>query len=282
MSPRAMGGHQSAAPQTTTWLTPPHIIAALGGPDSFDLDPCGFPGWPTARRIFCLPQDGLAEDWGGPRSRAYVNPPYTSAELARWLARLADHGRGSALIFARTETEAFQGQVFERASGLLWLRGRLFFHWPSGDPAAPCMGAPTDAHEWIPMGPPRPKGGQPEGCARCGVARANSGAPSVIVAYGEEDLDRLAASGLPGRVDALRFPRFILVAAADAAPETWREVILAACRSSGGAVNLSDLYRQLACHPKARGARHWRPKVRQTLQRMGARRVAPSSWELVA
>ena len=35
---RAMGSHQSHRAQTTTWLTPPHIIESLG---HFDLDPCG-------------------------------------------------------------------------------------------------------------------------------------------------------------------------------------------------------------------------------------------------
>ena len=35
-----MGSHHSARAETTTWLTPPHVIEALG---HFDLDPCGHP-----------------------------------------------------------------------------------------------------------------------------------------------------------------------------------------------------------------------------------------------
>lgn len=35
-----MGSHQSAAMLKDEWLTPPEIIKALGGPESFDLDPC--------------------------------------------------------------------------------------------------------------------------------------------------------------------------------------------------------------------------------------------------
>lgn len=65
-----MGSHQSHRAQTTTWLTPLNITDALG---EFDLDPCGYPGWPTANDLICLPDDGLAADWYG---RVWLNPPY--------------------------------------------------------------------------------------------------------------------------------------------------------------------------------------------------------------
>lgn len=242
---QGMGGHQSAAATTTTWLTPPPIIAGLGGAASFDLDPCAFPGWATARHGYSLPDtDGLASPWFG---RVWLNPPYTSGEIAAWLEKLATHGQGTALIFARTETEAFQAQVFERASGLLWLAGRLHFHHADGRRAA-----------------------------------ANAGAPSVLCAYGQDDLDRLAASDLPGHLTPLRFPRYVVVAALDDAHASWRDVVMAALAKEGGAISLSDLYRAVARHPKAAEAKHWRPKVRQTLKRAGARRVGPGQWEMRA
>lgn len=156
---RGVGGHQSAAAQTTTWLTPPHIIDALGGPDSFDLDPCAHPGWVTARRGICLPDDGLAAPWEG---RVWLNSPY-GLETFDWLDRLADHGRGTALIFARTETSGFFRSVWRRAAALLFLEGRLHFHRPDGV-----------------------------------RAEETSGAPSVLVAYGDRDADILESCGLPG------------------------------------------------------------------------------------
>lgn len=157
-----LGGHQSARALTESWLTPPHIIEALGGADSFDLDPCAFPGWPTAKRGISLPEDGLAAAWEG---RIWLNPPY-GAQTWAWLERLAAHGRGTALIFARTETEGFVRRVWSAEpapSALLFLAGRLFFHQTNGE-----------------------------------KAKSNSGAPSVLIAWGEEDGERLANSGLPG------------------------------------------------------------------------------------
>lgn len=156
---RGIGGHQSASAQTTTWLTPPHIIEALGGAGSFDLDPCGHPGWVTARRAICLPEDGFVADWSG---RVWLNPPY-GRETFDWLDRLADHGRGTALTFARTETSGFFRSVWSRASALLFLEGRLHFHRSDGS-----------------------------------RAEANAGGPSVLIAYGDEDAEVLRRCGLAG------------------------------------------------------------------------------------
>lgn len=156
-----MGSHQSFHAKTETWLTPPNIINDLG---PFDLDPCAYPGWLTAEHLICLPEDGLAADWDG---RVWCNPPY-GRQTWLWLDKLATHGRGTALIFARTETKGFVEQVWNKASGLLFLHGRLFFYRTDGTPAS-----------------------------------ANAGAPSVLVAYGREDAECLRCSLLEGTYVAL-------------------------------------------------------------------------------
>ncbi len=156
MSGNGMGGHQSSAAQTTTWLTPPHIVAGCG---HFDLDPCGYPGWKTADRLICLPDDGLAAPWEG---RVWLNPPY-GRETWGWLSKLAAHRHGTALIFARTETRGFVSEVWQKADAVLFLHGRLRFYRPDGT-----------------------------------LGDINAGAPSVLVAYGREDVDRLRISPLEG------------------------------------------------------------------------------------
>lgn len=152
-------GNESAVSESVVWLTHPHVLDALG---VFDLDPCACVDrpWDTALNHFTVEDDGLVQGWFG---RVWCNPPYGSS-MGLWLERLADHGDGVALIFARTETKVFFDFVWGRADAVLFLKGRLSFCKPDGS-----------------------------------VGGA-SGAPSVLVAYGEANVRALEVCGLPGRL----------------------------------------------------------------------------------
>jgi hypothetical protein len=159
-----IGGHHSPRMEKDEWLTPPYILKALGGADSFDLDPCAPVNrpWPMAKAHYTTEENGLSLPWFG---RVWLNPPYgPPVVLGPWLRRMVAHGHGTALIFARTETELFFDCVWKRANALLFLQGRLHFHHADG--------------------------------ARAGN---NAGGPSVLVAYGHDDARALHDSGLPGQ-----------------------------------------------------------------------------------
>lgn len=85
--------------QKDEWLTPPEIVHALG---DFDLDPCApvRRPWSTATHHYTVLDNGLTKPWF---SRVWMNPPY-GRETGIWLNKLAVHGDGIALVFARTET----------------------------------------------------------------------------------------------------------------------------------------------------------------------------------
>lgn len=165
---RGMGSHQSAAMLKDEWLTPPEIIKALGGPESFDFDPCAPINrpWEMARRHYTISDNGLTKPWHG---RGWFNPPYGGPPIVGpWMRRIAAHGEGTALIFARTETALFFETVWKRATALLFLEGRLYFHHVDGTRAA-----------------------------------ANAGAPSVLVAYGDNDARILRDCGIAGQFISL-------------------------------------------------------------------------------
>jgi hypothetical protein len=152
MSSIAPPAHNRGAHTTDEWITPKWLIDRLG---PFDLDPCASDRqpWPCARFCFTKNENGLQAEWNyGPfPAFVYCNPPY-GAKTHLWLGKMALHGHGIALVFARTETRMFFRHVWPHASALLFLRGRLVFCRPDGEPS---------------------KVGH------------NSGGPSVLIAYGE-------------------------------------------------------------------------------------------------
>lgn len=154
-----IGSHHSANPQTDEWLTPPEILEALG---TFDLDPCSPVDrpWDTARRHLTVVDDGLDHEWSG---RIWLNPPYSDA--GTWMARLAAHGQGTALVFARCETRWWFESVWPHATALLFIAGRVTFHHGDGSGSK---------------------------------AGHNSGGPSVLIAYGTHDAEMLRRSGIAG------------------------------------------------------------------------------------
>ena len=79
---------------SVVWLTPPHILRALG---EFDLDPCASLDrpWDTAKNHYTVEDDGLAQPWFG---RVWCNPPYGPG-MDKWLNKLANHSGGGLLWY---------------------------------------------------------------------------------------------------------------------------------------------------------------------------------------
>lgn len=158
---KGIGGHQQPHHgRTDEWLTPPEIVKALG---EFDLDPCCPPNmpWYTAKQMVSRPADGLSIDWEG---RVWLNPPYGDS-AAKWVEKMASHANGVLLIFARTETNWWHDHIWPHATAILFLRQRIHFHMLDGKRAP-----------------------------------FNAGAPSALVAYGEENAWSLLRSGINGKV----------------------------------------------------------------------------------
>lgn len=154
--------HTRGVDTTDSWVTPKPIIDALG---PFDLDPCAADPmpWSTAARMVTERENGLLLKWSG---FVWCNPPYGKA-LGIWLERMSLHNHGIALVFARTDTQAFHRHVFPWAHSILFLEGRISFCLPNGQPS------PT-GH--------------------------SSGGPSCLIAYGTLASYRLETSKLPGKI----------------------------------------------------------------------------------
>ena len=157
--PMTLGSHQRAVGRSQVHITPHRFIQILG---PFDTDPCAADPprpWDCALRNIVEAENGLAQRWAG---RVWLNPPFDQYEVGDWIGCLAAHGYGTALLHARCETRWFRA-VWEHASAILFLARRIKFCRPDGSE-------------------------QP----------ANSGAPPVLVSFGDYDRQRLELSGIPG------------------------------------------------------------------------------------
>jgi hypothetical protein len=154
----SLGSHQTSVGKSQDHITPKWVIDRLG---PFELDPAAANPrpWDCATRNFTEAEDGLSQCWFG---RVFLNPPFNRYVVGRWIERLAEHGCGTALLHARTEAGWFE-PIWRSASAILFMADRLHFHRPDGTR-------------------------QP----------ANSGAPPILVAFGNVDAKRLSESGIAG------------------------------------------------------------------------------------
>lgn len=151
--------HESSRNESFEWYTPPEVFDALGV--RFDLDPCS-PGaglsFVPADKHLTIVDDGLATPWD-PADLVWVNPPYGS-ETPKWMRKLAAHGNGIALVFARTDVAWFH-EVMPKASVVCFVKSRIRFY----------------------KGSIESQGGSP-------------GAGSMLIAFGDRAHDIVARSGL--------------------------------------------------------------------------------------
>jgi hypothetical protein len=152
----SLSSHQSARMKNDEWLTPPEIVKSLG---QFDLDPCSpvVRPWDTADKHYTISDDGLAQPWEG---RVWLNPPF-GREAVKWLRKMVMHRFGIALVPARTETAMFYECIWGVAGAVCFMKGRPHFHYVDGT-----------------------------------RAKANSGAPICLVAYGAENVRALHNANL--------------------------------------------------------------------------------------
>lgn len=158
--------HESTYNESKEWYTPRPIFDALGM--EFDLDPCS-PGrdivpWIPADKHLTIIENGLVASWTG---NVFMNPPY-GMDTPKWFKRLALHGFGIGLVFARTDTRWFH-EFVPLADAICFIQGRVQF-------------VKAAEAERYARGGYDPKGG-------CGAA-------SMLVAFGKKNAEALFGANL--------------------------------------------------------------------------------------
>ncbi len=107
------------------WYTPKEIIQSLG---EFDLDPAtsleAYRLNHSAKHFYTIQENGLKQAWFG---RVWLNPPYSSPLIQQFLAKMAEHNNGIALVFAKVEAKWFHDIVLRHATAIKFLYDRVRF-----------------------------------------------------------------------------------------------------------------------------------------------------------
>lgn len=265
-----IGSHQTTIGRKQDHFTPDYIVKPLG---RFDTDVCTGNRRPfdIAQRHITKRENSLRMDWRD-FGRYWCNPPFDRRVVGEFVRRMPSGQGGTLLLHVRTETKWFR-PIFESATAILWLAGRIIFWQASGRPCV--VDNPKSKHY-----------GKP----------ANSGAPVALIAFGFRDADILADvcacpeyrgerlvwpdGQLPGAFQPLQFKRFVVVACLEETEnaKTWREIVGAWLYHEPGPVSVATLYEAFRHHPKVLKNANWKAKLRQTLQRGAGRSVSRDQW----
>lgn len=190
----------------------------------FDLDPCA----PVQRLYDTARVHYTIVDDGLSKKwdgRVWCNPPYSNLE--EWIKRCVAHGNAIVLSFARVDTGWFFKHGWNRADSVFFFAGRIKFLNPDGK------------------------------------SLGNAGAPSVLLSYGQSNVESIEESGLQGKHVLLSYTPIIVVGVSP----TWIEVVKIAARHAGED-ELRPLYEMVerVAPDKVNANQHWKAKVRQCIQ----------------
>lgn len=138
--------HVSKNTGVPEWYTPEEYLdAAREVMEEIDLDPASSEiaqKRVKAKRFFTMTDDGLTKQWKG---RIYLNPPYTSGLVDKFLSKLVSHlnaGEVSeAIVLVNNATDTgWMQDAAKAASVVCFPRGRIRFLDENGKPGAPLQG----------------------------------------------------------------------------------------------------------------------------------------------
>lgn len=217
-------GSHQSASSTTDTWLTPPWVIKALG--EFDLDPCFIEKrpWDTAKKHYTIKDNGLIQPWEG---RVWLNPPYS--DLDPWLEMISKHMNGILLLFARIERVNFHDYIWPVADSMFVPKGRFTFHYPTGEKAG-----------------------------------ANGGAPSIFYAYGEQNSDALADSGLQGKHIPLNSVPVMVITVSP----SWKNVVdiaLTRLQGTGDIKAIYEMVEQIA-PDKIKKNKNYKEKIRQKLQ----------------
>lgn len=156
--------HINDVVSTDEYYTPLPLIQSLGHFDTDPATPIGF-RWQTADVMYDKNDNGLTQEWKG---RVWLNPPYSKQLITDFMEKMAKHGNGIALVLPKFGTKLFKEWVYPYADAIFVMYERVKFY---------------DMNY---------------------IQQKSPISQSVLIAYGEENVAAILASGIKGKMMYLK------------------------------------------------------------------------------
>ena len=114
--------------KSNEWNTPDDLFNTLNNEFNFTLDPCTNGENNKCDKFYTEKENGLIQDWS--KDIVFMNPPY-GREISQWIEKAYNESlKGSkvvCLIPSRTDTKYWHDFIFNKASEVRFIKGRLKF-----------------------------------------------------------------------------------------------------------------------------------------------------------
>ena len=114
--------------KSNEWATPQYLFDELDREFNFTLDPCATDENTKCDKYYTIEDDGLKQDWSN--DIVFMNPPYGRG-IKRWIQKAyEEYNKGATvvcLIPARTDTTYWHEYIFNKATDIRFLKGRVKF-----------------------------------------------------------------------------------------------------------------------------------------------------------
>ena len=114
--------------KSNEWNTPDDLYNKLNNEFNFTLDPCTNGENNKCEKFYTEKENGLIKDWS--KDIVFMNPPY-GRQISQWIEKAYNESlKGSkvvCLIPSRTDTKYWHNFIFNKASEVRFIKGRLKF-----------------------------------------------------------------------------------------------------------------------------------------------------------
>ena len=114
--------------KSNEWNTPDDLYNTLDNEFNFTLDPCTNGLNNKCNKFYTEKENGLIQDWS--KDIVFMNPPY-GRQISQWIEKAYNESLKGAkvvcLIPSRTDTKYWHDFIFNKASEIRFIKGRLKF-----------------------------------------------------------------------------------------------------------------------------------------------------------